>query len=79
MDSRREIYEPDEIEQLGLVFDATWMRIASADLTVTVADRHKLAAILLGLADLRQLGPEQMQSTALRLYLGRCEQPLRTA
>lgn len=79
MDSRREIYEPDEIAQLGIVFDATWTRIAAVGLAVTAAARDELAAILLGLADLRQLGPEQMQTTAIRLLRERCEQPMRAA
>ncbi len=60
-----EIMEPEELAELGAVFDETW-----AVLSRTVGDdaehRVALACILVRLAQLRQLSPEQMKATALR-------------
>jgi hypothetical protein len=66
-----EFMEPEELTQLGLVFDEAW-----AAVSVTAGDGHAelrttLASILLRLAHLRQLGPDQMKATALRIF--RCE------
>ena len=60
-----EVLEPQELADLGTVFDETWAVLRS-----TVGDdaeqRMALACILLRLAQLKQLGPEQMKATALR-------------
>ena len=63
-----EFMEPEELTQLGLVFDEAW-----AAVSVTAGDGHAelrttLASILLRLAHLRQLGPDQMKATALRIF-----------
>jgi hypothetical protein len=66
-----EIMEPEELSELGRLFDE-----ACAALNATAGQdgaelRTALASTLLKLAHLRQLSPDQMKATALRIF--RCE------
>jgi hypothetical protein len=63
-----EILEPEELTQLGVVFDETWAAIKASTGDGSVELRTALACTLLQLAHLRQLGPDQMKATALRLF-----------
>ena len=64
-----EIMEPEELAQLGSVFDETWAAVSSSRVGEGSAEqRTSLAIILLRLANLRQLGPDQMKATALRIF-----------
>ena len=63
-----EIMEPEELSQLGSVFDETWATIRASTGDGSVELRTALACTLLRLAHLRQLGPDQMMATALRLF-----------
>ena len=63
-----EIMEPEELAQLGSVFDETWAAVSSRVGEGSVEQRTSLAIILLRLANLRQLGPDQMKATALRIF-----------
>ena len=62
-----EIMEPEELSQLGSVFDETWAAIRASTGDGSAELRTALASILLRLAHLRQLGPDQMKATALRI------------
>jgi hypothetical protein len=70
-----EIMEPEELTQVGLVFDETWAAVSNTVGEGNSELRTALASIILRLAHLRQLGPDQMKATALRLF--RCE-PIET-
>lgn len=70
---RHEIIEPEELIQLGAVFDETWAALR-ASASETEENRAALAAIVLRLAYLSQLGPDQMKATAIRLF--RAETPV---
>jgi len=63
-----EIMEPEELAQLGVVFDETWAAVKASTGDASVELRTALACTLLQLAHLRQLGPDQMKATALRLF-----------
>ena len=63
-----EILEPEELAQLGVVFDETWAAVKASTGDGSVELRTALACTLLQLAHLRQLGPDQMKATALRLF-----------
>ena len=63
-----EILEPEELTQLGVVFDETWAAVKASTGDGSVELRTALACTLLQLAHLRQLGPDQMKATALRLF-----------
>ena len=62
-----EIMEPEELVQLGAVFDEAWATV-SATAGDSAEQRTTLASILLRLAHLRQLGPDQMKATAIRIF-----------
>jgi len=62
-----EIMEPEELAQLGSVFDETWAAVSGNVGEGSAEQRTSLAIILLRLANLRQLGPEQLKATALRI------------
>lgn len=66
-----EIMEPDELAQLGVVFDEAWAVVSAKADDGDGELRTALASILLRLAHLRQLGPDQLKATALRIF--RCE------
>ena len=63
-----EILEPEELTQLGVVFDETWVALTASTGDGSAELRTALASTLLRLAHLRQLGPDQMKATALRLF-----------
>ena len=63
-----EILEPEELTQLGVVFDETWAAVKASTGDGSVELRTALACTLLQLVHLRQLGPDQMKATALRLF-----------
>ncbi len=66
-----ETMQPEELTQLGVVFDEVWAALGDAPGQENAELRTTLASILLRLANLKQLGPEEMKSTALRIL--RCE------
>jgi hypothetical protein len=72
---RQEIFEPEDLRLLGSVFDQTWASVAAEPFATRLGDgaRHELANILLGLGQLRQVGPEQLGATAARLFRRRSE------
>jgi hypothetical protein len=59
--------EPEELTRLGKVFDEAWCAVGNAAGPEAIDQRTNLAFILFRLADLRQLGPDQMKATALRI------------
>jgi hypothetical protein len=63
-----EIMEPEELTQLGVVFDETWAALKASTGDGSAELRTALASTLLRLARLRQLGPDQMKATALRIF-----------
>ena len=63
-----EIMEPEELSQLGSVFDEAWAALSATAGGDSADQRVTLASILLRLANLRQLDPEQMKATALRIF-----------
>ena len=66
-----EIMEPEELSQLGRLFDEAWVVLNAAAGQDSAELRTALASTLLQLAHLRQLSPDQMKATALRIF--RCE------
>jgi hypothetical protein len=66
--SGQEIIEPEELARLGKVFDEAWAAVSHTGGEDTVDQRTSLAVILLRLAYLRQLGPDQMKATAVRIF-----------
>jgi membrane-associated phospholipid phosphatase len=63
-----EVIEPEELAQLGKMFDEAWAAVGATAAEGRADQRAILAAILLRLANLRQLGPEQLKATALRIF-----------
>ena len=63
-----EMLNPEELTQLGVVFDETWAAVKASSGDGSVDLRTALACTLLQLAHLRQLGPDQMKATAFRLF-----------
>ena len=63
-----EIMEPEELAQLGGVFDEAWTAVSASASKGRDEQRTTLAIILLRLANLKQLGPEQLKATALRIF-----------
>lgn len=63
-----EVMQPEELTRLGVVFDEAWAAVSADDGQETAERRTALARILLRLANLRQLGPEQLKATALRVF-----------
>jgi hypothetical protein len=64
-------FEPDALKMLGEAFDEAWASIASSygeDASAIEAARLRLAGIMIELARDRQLGPDQLKRTALRLF-----------
>jgi hypothetical protein len=68
----KEIMGPEELTQLGVVFDEAWASVSGTASEGNAELRTALASIVLRLAHLRQqLGPDQIKATALRIF--RCE------
>ncbi|MTD96252.1 hypothetical protein GIW81_18080 [Hyphomicrobium sp. xq] len=65
-----ETLQPEELTQLGVVFDEVWAEFSDTAGQENTELRTFLASILLRLANLKQLGPEQMKATALRIIRG---------
>lgn len=64
-----EIIEPEELAQLGTLFDKTWAAVGcSANNDRYAEERTHLACILLRLHGLRQLDPDQVMQPAVRLF-----------
>ena len=63
-----EVLEPEELARLGKVFDEAWASVSPAAGGGGAEQRTILASILLRLANLRQLGPDQMKASALRIF-----------
>ena len=64
-----EVLGPEELAELCGIFDDTWAalgRCANGDWSSQ--ERTRLASILLGLFQLRQLGRDQAKQTALRIF-----------
>ena len=59
--------EPEELTRLGKVFDEAWGAVSGTAGPEGSDLRTNLAIILFRLADLGQLGPDQMKATALRI------------
>jgi hypothetical protein len=66
-----ETMQPEELTQLGAVFDEVWAELCDTAGHENAELRTALASILLRLGNLKQLGAEEMKSTALRIL--RCE------
>jgi hypothetical protein len=63
-----EVIEPEELAELGQVFDEAWAAVGATAREGRADQRVILASILLRLAHLRQLGPDQMKATAIRIF-----------
>jgi hypothetical protein len=66
-----EILEPEELSELGRLFDEACAALNATAAQESAELRTALASTLLRLAHLKQLGPEQMKATALRIL--QCE------
>lgn len=67
---RAEIYEPEDLEVLGSIFDETWDAIAAgfnhADEATRASARMRLATLLLQLAG-HQVGQECLRQSVLNI------------
>jgi hypothetical protein len=63
-----EILEPEELAELGRLFDETCAALNATAGQGTAELRAALASTLLRLAHLKQLGPDQMRATVLRIF-----------
>lgn len=66
-----EIIEPEELAELGVAFDQAWAVVSTTAGAENAELRTTLASIVLRLAHLRQLGPDQIKASALRIF--KCE------
>ena len=63
-----EVLGPEHLAELSALFEKTWTAYrSSSDGEYYGEERARLACILLSLYRLRQLGPDQITQTALRL------------
>jgi hypothetical protein len=66
------VFDPDDLAVLASLFEEAWASIAAdfkaAESTAASAARARLAKIMLDLAQLRQLGPEEMKRKAIRAF-----------
>ena len=63
-----EFLGPQHLAELGAIFDKTWSSFRSSSISERdTEERAQLACIMLRLFGLRQLGPDQLTKTALRL------------
>jgi hypothetical protein len=73
-----EIYEPEDLEVLGSIFDETWGAIAAAfdhaDDVTRASVRTRLAALLLQLAG-HEASQESLKQTVLHIFLQVPRQP----
>jgi hypothetical protein len=64
-----EILGPENLAEVSALFEKTWAVVTSSDdAHVLAQDRAQLACIVLRLYQLRQLGPDQVLQTALRIF-----------
>jgi hypothetical protein len=62
---------PEELASIGSLFDETWAAVGGSLGDAEAADaRTRLASIMIGLADLGSLAPEEIKRTAIRIFLG---------
>lgn len=65
------VFEPEELASLGSIFDESWAAVGGSLSSPEAADgRTRLASIVIGLAQLGSLGPEEIKRTAIRSFLG---------
>ena len=62
-----EVLGPEHLRELGSLFDKACEILGSGSSEWNASDRAQLARILLHLYGLRQLGPDQLIQTALRV------------
>jgi hypothetical protein len=62
-----EVLGPEHLRELGALFDKTCETLGSGGSEWNASDRAQLARILLHLYGLRQLGPDQLIQTTLRV------------
>ena len=72
-----EIMEPEDLARLGKAFDEAWAAVSITAGEDRADQRTTLAFILLRLASLRQLGPDQIKDTALRIFRAEVAPPTR--
>jgi hypothetical protein len=69
---RRGVFEPEDLAILGSAFDQIWRVVASelgdADHTRKVAARRRLANIMLQLAKLSRLEPDEIKRMAIQIF-----------
>ena len=63
---------PADLKLLGAAFDEAWevvaAELAQSDTADVAAARARLATIVLELAKLHQLGPDEIKTTSLRIF-----------
>jgi hypothetical protein len=68
--NRREVFQPEDLDNLGSAFDQTWTVVGCrlGDDTDPSAARTRLADIVLRLARLDEIDPEEIKRTAIRIF-----------
>ena len=67
------VFAPEELAALGSAFDEAWGAVegtSGADARAAADARTRLASIMIGLAQLGELGPEEIRRTAIRIFPG---------
>ena len=67
--NRREVFQPEDLANLGSAFDQTWTivggRLSDTDLS---AARTRLADIVLRLARVNDIDPDEIHRMAIRIF-----------
>ena len=67
--NRREVFQPEDLANLGSAFDQTWTIVGGrqSDIDVSAA-RSRLADIVLRLARVNDIDPDEIQHMAIRIF-----------
>ena len=61
---------PEELTTIGSLFDETWAAVGGSLGGAGAAEaRTRLASIMIGLAEIGSLAPEEIQRRAIRIFL----------
>ncbi|MFZ1988640.1 MAG: hypothetical protein WAW96_02615 [Alphaproteobacteria bacterium] len=67
----RKVLGPEELATIGSVFEEAWAAVGGSLGGAEAADaRARLASIMIGLAQIGSLAPEEIKRTAIRIFLG---------
>ena len=65
--NRKEVFQPEDLANLGSAFDQTWAIVGGRQSDVSAA-RSRLADIVLRLARVNDIDPDEIQYMAIRIF-----------